>query len=169
MNIGITTTRAMVRHIATPINRRMPRRSDVASLPQMRREVSYCCSGSRVGLVPCSAAVAVLALCCLQVNEILLGIALVLCCSAGMAMTLTAAGMTAAVATHHVSRRWSGFGALAPRALSLRLGHDGRRALCRLAGLGERRRHALTEFLHALKEGGRGRPMLRPSPGSTAD
>jgi len=67
------------------------------------------------GLIPCSAAIAVLVL-CLQVKEIWLGIALVSCFSIGLAMTLIAAGMTAAIAAHHASRRWSGFGELAQRA-----------------------------------------------------
>jgi nickel/cobalt transporter (NicO) family protein len=67
------------------------------------------------GLVPCSAAIAVLVL-CLQVNQIWLGVALVLCFSIGLAITLIAAGMTAAIATHHLARRWSGFGELAQRS-----------------------------------------------------
>jgi ABC-type nickel/cobalt efflux system permease component RcnA len=47
------------------------------------------------GLIPCSAAIAVLVL-CLQVNRIWLGVALVLCFSIGLAITLVAAGMIAA-------------------------------------------------------------------------
>jgi ABC-type nickel/cobalt efflux system permease component RcnA len=66
------------------------------------------------GLIPCSAAIVVLVL-CLQVNQIWLGIALVLCFSIGLAITLIATGMTAAIGMHHVSRRWPGFGELAQR------------------------------------------------------
>jgi nickel/cobalt transporter (NicO) family protein len=56
------------------------------------------------GLIPCSAAIAVLVL-CLQVNQIWLGVALVLCFSIGLAITLIAAGMTAAIGMRHLSRR----------------------------------------------------------------
>jgi nickel/cobalt transporter (NicO) family protein len=67
------------------------------------------------GLIPCSAAIAVLVL-CLQVNQIWLGVALVLCFSIGLAITLIAAGMIAAIGMRHVSSHWSGFGELARRA-----------------------------------------------------
>jgi ABC-type nickel/cobalt efflux system permease component RcnA len=67
------------------------------------------------GLIPCSAAVAVLAL-CLQINQLWLGIALVACFSIGLAVTLVAAGIIAAVGMRHASRRWSGLGDLARRA-----------------------------------------------------
>ena len=66
------------------------------------------------GLIPCSAAIAVLVL-CLQINQIWLGVALVLCFSIGLAITLIAAGMTAAIGMRHVSRRWPGFGEVAER------------------------------------------------------
>ena len=66
------------------------------------------------GLIPCSAAIAVLVL-CLQVNRIWLGVALVLCFSIGLAITLIAAGMIATVGMRHFSRRWSGLGELAQR------------------------------------------------------
>lgn len=66
------------------------------------------------GLIPCSAAIAVLLL-CLQVNQIWLGVALVLCFSIGLAITLMAAGMIAAVGMRHFSRRWSNLGELAQR------------------------------------------------------
>jgi nickel/cobalt transporter (NicO) family protein len=66
------------------------------------------------GLIPCSAAIAVLVL-CLQVNKFWLGVALVLCFSIGLAITLIAAGMTAAIGIRHFSRRWPGFGKLAQR------------------------------------------------------
>ncbi len=67
------------------------------------------------GLVPCSAAIAVLVL-CLQVKQIWLGIALVLCFSIGLALTLVAAGMIAAAGMRHISHRWSGFGEFAKHA-----------------------------------------------------
>src|SRR6266513_78257 len=67
------------------------------------------------GLIPCSAAIALLVL-CLQVNRLLLGIAVVACFSLGLALTLVAAGVVAAVGVRHISRRWSGFGELAQRA-----------------------------------------------------
>jgi nickel/cobalt transporter (NicO) family protein len=66
------------------------------------------------GPIPYSAAVAVLVL-CLQLNQIWLSVALVLCFSIGLAITLIAAGMTAALGMHHVSRRWPGYGDLAQR------------------------------------------------------
>jgi nickel/cobalt transporter (NicO) family protein len=67
------------------------------------------------GLIPCSAAIALLVL-CLQVNQLALGIALVACFSVGLALTLVAAGVVAAVGVRHISRRWSGFGELVQRA-----------------------------------------------------
>ena len=71
------------------------------------------------GLIPCSAAIAVLAL-CLQINQLWLGIALVACFSIGLAATLVTAGIIAAVGMRHLSRRWSrrwsGLGDLARRA-----------------------------------------------------
>ena len=67
------------------------------------------------GLIPCSAAIAVLAL-CLQINQLWLGIALVACFSIGLAATLVAAGIVAAVGMRHASRRLPGLGDLARRA-----------------------------------------------------
>ena len=67
------------------------------------------------GLIPCSAAIAVLML-CLQASKIWLGVALVLCFSIGLAITLIAAGMTAAIGMRHLSRHWPGFGEVAERA-----------------------------------------------------
>jgi nickel/cobalt exporter len=67
------------------------------------------------GLIPCSAAIAVLVL-CLQINQLWLGIALVACFSIGLAATLVAAGMVAAVGMRRISRRWSGLGELVQRA-----------------------------------------------------
>jgi len=68
------------------------------------------------GLIPCSAAIAVLAL-CLQVNHIWLGIALVLCFSIGLAITLIAAGMTAALGMPSLAPL-AGFGRACRRPMS---------------------------------------------------
>src|SRR5271166_2993777 len=68
------------------------------------------------GLIPCSAAIAVLAL-CLQVNHIWLGIALVLCLSIGLAITLIAAGMTAALGMPSLAPL-AGFGRACRRPMS---------------------------------------------------
>lgn len=70
--------------------------------------------GLSSGLIPCSAAIAVLVL-CLQVNRIWLGVTVVLCFSIGLAITLIAAGTIAAVGTRLFSRRWPGCGELAQR------------------------------------------------------
>jgi nickel/cobalt exporter len=67
------------------------------------------------GLVPCPAAITVLLL-CLQLQQFTLGVALVLCFSIGLALTMVTAGVIAALSVRHVSRRWSGFGAIAARA-----------------------------------------------------
>jgi nickel/cobalt transporter (NicO) family protein len=70
------------------------------------------------GLIPCPAAITVLLL-CLQLKQFTLGVALVLCFSIGLAITMVIAGVIAALSVRHVSRRWSGFGAFAQRAPSL--------------------------------------------------
>lgn len=67
------------------------------------------------GLIPCPAAITVLLL-CLQLQEVTLGAALVLCFSIGLALTLVAVGAVAALSVRHASRRWSGFGAFVRRA-----------------------------------------------------
>jgi nickel/cobalt exporter len=67
------------------------------------------------GLIPCPAAITVLLL-CLQLKQFTLGVALVLCFSIGLAITMVTAGVIAALSVQHVSRRWSGFGAFATRA-----------------------------------------------------
>ena len=115
------------------------------------------------GLIPCSAAIAVLVL-CLQVNRIWLGVALVLSFSIGLAITLIAAGMIAAVGMRHFSRRWSGLGELAQTsAVSLQHRHDRLRALRRrLAGL-DGRFPTLCLTRRSV------RPILPLPPGSTAD
>ena len=67
------------------------------------------------GLIPCPAAITVLIL-CLQLKQISLGIALVLCFSIGLAITMVTAGVAAAISIKHISNRWSGFSTFAKRA-----------------------------------------------------
>ncbi|MBM3549836.1 MAG: nickel/cobalt efflux transporter RcnA, partial [Alphaproteobacteria bacterium] len=67
------------------------------------------------GLIPCPAAVTVLLL-CLQLKAFILGVALVLCFSIGLALTLVAVGATAALSVRHAERRWSWFSGFARRA-----------------------------------------------------
>ena len=90
------------------------------------------------GLIPCPAAITVLLL-CLQVKQLALGSLLVLSFSVGLALTMVAAGVIAAVGIRHLSKRFSGFGDLASRApyfssvviicMGLYLGWEGLRAL----------------------------------------
>jgi nickel/cobalt exporter len=63
------------------------------------------------GLLPCPAAVTVL-LICLQLKRIGLGLLLVGAFSAGLALTMIAVGMLAALGTRHLSRRFLGLSAL---------------------------------------------------------
>ena len=67
------------------------------------------------GLIPCPAAITVLLL-CLQVKEVTLGAVLVLSFSVGLALTLVAVGVAAAIGTRHASNRWPWLGAVARRA-----------------------------------------------------
>jgi nickel/cobalt exporter len=67
------------------------------------------------GLIPCPAAITVLLL-CLQLEEITLGIALVLCFSIGLAITLVIVGAAAALSVHHAEKRWSWFSTVARKA-----------------------------------------------------
>ena len=67
------------------------------------------------GLIPCPASITVLLL-CLQLKQIALGATLVLCFSIGLALTMVASGVLAALSVKHVSKRWSGFGKFAQRA-----------------------------------------------------
>jgi nickel/cobalt exporter len=67
------------------------------------------------GLIPCPAAITVLLL-CLQLKEFALGSVLVLCFSIGLAITLVAVGVAAALSVGHASRRWAWFGGAAKRA-----------------------------------------------------
>jgi ABC-type nickel/cobalt efflux system permease component RcnA len=67
------------------------------------------------GLIPCPAAITILLL-CLQLRQFSLGVALVLCFSIGLAITLVGFGVIAALGVRHVSHRWSAFEAFARRA-----------------------------------------------------
>lgn len=67
------------------------------------------------GLIPCPAAITVLLL-CLQLKKVTLGAALVLSFSVGLALTLVASGVLAAMSVRFASKRWSGFGKIARRA-----------------------------------------------------
>src|SRR3990167_6340487 len=67
------------------------------------------------GLIPCPGAITVLLL-CLQLKQITLGAVLVLCFSIGLALTMVASGVIAALSVKHVSKRWSGFGEIVRKA-----------------------------------------------------
>ena len=53
---------------------------------------------------------------CLQLKKISLGAGLVLCFSIGLALTMVASGVVAAISVRHVGKRWSGFGKFARNA-----------------------------------------------------
>lgn len=67
------------------------------------------------GLIPCPAAITVLLL-CLQLQEFTIGFALVLCFSIGLAITLVAVGVAAALSVKHATRRFAWFSTMARRA-----------------------------------------------------
>ena len=67
------------------------------------------------GLIPCPAAITVLLL-CLQVKEIALGAVLVFCFSIGLALTLVAVGVAAAIGARQASNKWPWFGEIARKA-----------------------------------------------------
>ncbi|CAA0087189.1 Nickel/cobalt efflux system RcnA [Starkeya nomas] len=67
------------------------------------------------GLIPCPAAITVLLL-CLQLREFALGFTLVLGFSVGLAVTLVAVGVAAALGVRHASSRLPWFGRVARRA-----------------------------------------------------
>lgn len=67
------------------------------------------------GLIPCPGAITVLLL-CLQLQRLVLGAALVLCFSIGLAITMVASGVIAAISVKQVSKRWNGFGEIVRRA-----------------------------------------------------
>lgn len=67
------------------------------------------------GLVPCPGAITVLML-CLQLRRLALGAVLVASFSVGLAMTMVASGVLAALSLRHLEKRWSGFGEAVRRA-----------------------------------------------------
>jgi ABC-type nickel/cobalt efflux system permease component RcnA len=67
------------------------------------------------GLVPCPASITVLLL-CLQLKQYSLGVALVLCFSLGLALTMVMTGTIAALSVRHASKHFSGFGEVARKA-----------------------------------------------------
>ena len=69
------------------------------------------------GLIPCPASITVLLL-CLQLKKLALGAVLVLGFSVGLALTMVASGVVAALSVKHLSKRMSGgrFGELAAKA-----------------------------------------------------
>jgi nickel/cobalt exporter len=67
------------------------------------------------GLVPCPGAITVLLL-CLQLKQVTLGAVLVLCFSIGLALTMVASGVIAALSAKHISKRFNGFGEIVRRA-----------------------------------------------------
>jgi nickel/cobalt exporter len=67
------------------------------------------------GLIPCPAAITVL-LICIQLKALTLGATMVVCFSIGLALTLVAVGVGAAVSVQQAAKRWSGFNTLARRA-----------------------------------------------------
>lgn len=67
------------------------------------------------GLIPCPGAITVLLL-CLQLQAFVLGAALVLCFSIGLALTMVTSGIIAAISVKQVSRRFSGFGDMVRKA-----------------------------------------------------
>jgi len=67
------------------------------------------------GLIPCPGAITVLLL-CLQLKRLVLGAVLVVSFSVGLAITMVASGVIAALSVRHVSKRWSGFGEIVRKA-----------------------------------------------------
>jgi nickel/cobalt transporter (NicO) family protein len=67
------------------------------------------------GLIPCPASITILLL-CLQLKQVTLGATLVFCFSIGLALTLVMSGVIAALSVRQVTKRWSGFGAIAHKA-----------------------------------------------------
>lgn len=67
------------------------------------------------GLIPCPAAVTIL-LICIQIKALTLGATLVVSFSIGLAITLVAVGVGAAISVRQAAKRWSGFNTIARRA-----------------------------------------------------
>lgn len=67
------------------------------------------------GLIPCPGAITVLLL-CLQLKAFTLGAVLVASFSVGLALTMVASGVIAALSVKHISKRFSGFGEIVRKA-----------------------------------------------------
>ena len=67
------------------------------------------------GLIPCPGAITVLLL-CLQLKRIALGAVLVLGFSIGLALTMVASGVIAALSVRYAERRFAGFGSMVRKA-----------------------------------------------------
>lgn len=67
------------------------------------------------GLIPCPGAITVLLL-CLQLQRVMLGSVLVLCFSIGLALTMVASGVIAALSVRYAARKFSGFGSIVRKA-----------------------------------------------------
>jgi nickel/cobalt exporter len=67
------------------------------------------------GLIPCPGAITVLLL-CLQLKRVALGSVLVLCFSIGLAATMVASGVIAALSVKYAERSFSGFGSIVRKA-----------------------------------------------------
>ena len=67
------------------------------------------------GLIPCPGAITILML-CLQLKRLALGAVLVMGFSVGLALTMVASGVLAALSVRHMASRFSGFGAFVRKA-----------------------------------------------------
>lgn len=67
------------------------------------------------GLIPCPGAITVLLL-CLQLKRLVLGSVLVVCFSIGLAITMVASGVIAALSLRYAEARFSGFGEIVRKA-----------------------------------------------------
>lgn len=67
------------------------------------------------GLIPCPATITVLLL-CLQLKKVAMGATLVLGFSIGLALTLVATGVIAALSTNYMSKKFTGFGNIVRKA-----------------------------------------------------
>jgi nickel/cobalt exporter len=67
------------------------------------------------GLIPCPGAITVLLL-CLQLKRLVLGSVLVLCFSIGLAVTMVASGVIAALSVKYAEKTFSGFGSIVRKA-----------------------------------------------------
>jgi len=66
-------------------------------------------------VIPCPGAITVLLL-CLQLKRLVLGSVLVLCFSIGLAVTMVASGVIAALSVKFAERRFGGFGSIVRKA-----------------------------------------------------